>query len=345
MHINAVSYKGYLYLFLLVCVCSSCDKEDVSEAAEKQQQIVTLFSPGGLGDMGYNDRILRGVQTIKKAHPQVEMLFYTPRSVEEGEEVFRSWLTAVPDKDAVSLFVLAGSEYEAMAADMLQGVAQPPHGKMILLFESDNTLQLPLRSFRITMYGASYLAGVTAATLPAGNVLVVLANAIDQPIRHAADGFGDGFTVQSGKEVDYEYLAEDWTGYVSADKAYRNMGTWAETYNFIFPVAGGSNVGIYRYTREYPGGLYTAGMDVDQSPLSSQIVGSVIKHIDRLIVNYLSQWITEGTMPQQQVYGLESGYIDWQVPAAYEEAFQPEVKRMRTTAIQKEKEHEDTNGK
>jgi basic membrane protein A len=294
--------------------------------------------------MGYNDQILRGVQTIKKTCPQVEMFFHSPRSVEEGEEVFGSWLTTATDRDAASLFVLASSDYEAMAAALLQGAAQPATGKTILLFESDNAQQLPLQSFRITMYGASWLAGVTAAMTPADKALVVLANAIDLPTRHAGDGFRDGFTAQSGKEVAYAYLADDWTGYVSADKAYRNMETWAETYGFIFSVAGGSNAGIYRYTREYPGGLYTAGMDIDQSPLSSQIVGSVIKHIDRLIVNYLSQWIAEETMPQQQVYGLESGYIDWQVPAAYRDAFQPEVERMRTTAIQKEKEHEDTNG-
>ena len=73
-----------------------------------------------------------------------------------------------------------------------------------------------------------------------------------------------------------EYLADDWTGYVSASLAYRKMSDWAVDYDFIFPVAGGSNAGIYRYSREFEVSPYLAGMDIDQSSLSNRITGSVI---------------------------------------------------------------------
>ena len=44
------------------------------------------------------------------------------------------------------------------------------------------------------MYGASYLAGVTAAEACGDNeALVVLANASDSPIALARDGFCNGF--------------------------------------------------------------------------------------------------------------------------------------------------------
>ena len=76
------------------------------------------------------------------------------------------------------------------------------------------------------MYGASYLAGVTAAEACGDNeALVVLANASDSPIALARDSFCDGF----GRECKVEYLADDWTGYTSAALAYRKMAEWAST--------------------------------------------------------------------------------------------------------------------
>ena len=77
--------------------------------------------------------------------------------------------------------------------------------------------------------------------------LVLLANNTDSPINIAKDGFIAGY----GSDCDVEYLADDWTGYVSASLAYRKMSDWAVDYDFIFPVAGGSNAGIYRYSREF----------------------------------------------------------------------------------------------
>lgn len=54
---------------------------------------------------------------------------------------------------------------------------------------------------------------------------------------------------------------------------------------------GGSNMGIYRYLREHPDGPWVAGMDVDQSPFSSKVIGSEVKHIDDLLVQIVRDWI------------------------------------------------------
>lgn len=117
------------------------------------------------------------------------------------------------------------------------------------------------------------------------------------------------------------------------------MSDWSKEYGYIFPVAGGSNAGIYRYSRENEDSPFLAGMDIDQSGLSNKITGSVIKEIDRLIFEYLMEWSTTGTMPKAQLYGLESGYADWKLSPLYEVEYKDVMEQIRQQAITKEKEY------
>lgn len=287
--------------------------------------------------MSYNDCILEGVQGFKKAYPDVDVYLYSPGSPEEAEKIFSDWLKR-PGSDIPVLFVLAGSDYEAMAKEYLPQYSLTPN-KRLLLFETLDEFSYPgVSTFQISMYGASYLAGVTASLACGGDdALIVLANPIDGPINTAKDGFTDGY----GAECDIEYLAEDWTGYIASAQTYRQMADWAEKYKFIFPVAGGSNAGIYRYSREFADCPLLAGMDTDQSGLSTKITGSVIKRIDRLVYEYLQDWLLTGEMPEQRFYGLESGYSDWFLSPLYDKAFESVVEGRRLEAIERERRYHE----
>lgn len=327
-----------LITLLFVLIVSSCSGNE-SEETISMHQIVVLFSPNGLGDMGYNDNILKGLQTIRKERTDAEILFYTPATLEEAEDVFSEWIsTDIEGKP--SLFVLTTSDYEDMVCKYLKG-KELQDGKDVLFFESSNPHELPLHHFQISMYGASYLAGVTAAHCTEKKSIVILGNSNDMPTWYAAYGFEDGYTSQADTEsVTVHTLADDWSGYAKASETYQMMGEWEENYGFVYSVAGGSNAGIYRYLREFPDAVYTAGMDTDQSYLCSQIVGSMVKHIDVLIEDFIIQWIDTGTMPEETIYGLESGYIDWVLAPAYKDDFLELVNNERKTAIQKEKEYD-----
>lgn len=314
---------------------SACSKDDGPVAETPQPQIIFLFSPGGLGDMSYNDCILEGVQRFKLEQPETDIYIYSPESLDEAEKIFSDWLVR-PESNIPVLFVLATSDYEPIAEKYLKEHCLTAN-KSILLFESRKRFEDPnIHTFQISMYGASYLAGATAARCCGDKkALALLANDSDSPIGIARDGFIAGF---QGK-CDVEYLADDWTGYIQSSLTYQKMSDWSKKYGYIFPVAGGSNAGIYRYSRENEDSPFLAGMDIDQSGLSNKITGSVIKKIDRLIFEYLMEWSTTGTMPDAQLYGLESGYADWKLSPLYKSEYKDVMEQTRQQAITKEIEY------
>lgn len=317
--------------------CSDADEPATpSQGDGLTPQIIFLFSPGGLGDMSYNDCILEGVQGFKRSHPEVDVFLYSPASMEEADRIFSDWMKR-PGSDIPVVFCLASSDFEPLV-DLYTAEYSLTPNKRILLFES--LRQYPddkISTFQVSMYGASYLAGVSASqSLNARNALILLGSSEDEPIESARDGFIEGY---GGKSYEVEYLASDWSGYVMANLTYQRMSEWTGAYDFIFPVAGGSNTGIYRFARENPDAPWLAGMDVDQSELSDKITGSVVKRFDILINEYFTQWLHTGQMPPGQIYGLDSGYVDWQLAPLHAAALREAVDAARPLAIEKEKDY------
>lgn len=78
--------------FLVTGALSSCNHTDELEPESPAPQIVFLFSPGGLGDMSYNDRILEGVQRFKMENGDIDIYIYSPESQQEAEKILRTGL-------------------------------------------------------------------------------------------------------------------------------------------------------------------------------------------------------------------------------------------------------------
>lgn len=337
-------FLSILGLIAILCVsCSSDNIDELDVPVGPTPQIIVMYGPSGLGDQGYMDCILSGVQNFKRNHySEVDMYQYSPSTMEEAERLLTDWLS-LPQSNIPALFVVASSDYESLVTEALSAHSLTDNKRM-LMFENDIQLDLPITIFRLSMYGASYLAGVTAAEYVKDlgddaaikDALILLAHPNDLTIAKSGAGFQAGFDSAGLDANAYtEYLADDWTGYISAQTAYQRMSKWSKSYAFVFPVAGGSNHGVYRYTREYPYSPLTAGMDVDQSGLSRNITGSVIKHIDKVVYDYMENWLTTGELPESAVFGLESGYVDWLLSPNYSQ-YQPIVDAARQEAIRKE---------
>lgn len=82
----------YPVLLFVTMLSVSCSKEDEPVTDAVMPQIAFLFSPGGLGDMSYNDCILERVQRFKLEQPETDIYIYSPESQDEVEKIFSDWL-------------------------------------------------------------------------------------------------------------------------------------------------------------------------------------------------------------------------------------------------------------
>lgn len=121
-------------------------------------------------------------------------------------------------------------------------------GDDVLLFETNGT-DLPIHTFLINMYGASYIAG-SIASLFSYQAAVLAANAQDLSIQRSITGFSEGFIDNGGTSVSTCYISDNHEGYSMQARAYELTDSLTETHRFIYPIAGGSNQGVYRYSRE-----------------------------------------------------------------------------------------------
>lgn len=319
----------------------SCYNDTLSGKTEKE--ITVIFEPGGWGDGGYNDLIYKGlISCLSNGKLQnTKVNYYNPSNMLEAEKIISLW-QADTLSTTKKLLVLASSSYRETLHDMFAASPVDTARQQILFFESDDVNMKGVSTFNISMYGVSYIAGVVAGKMSL-KPIVALANSSDSALSKAADGFCDGFAdadTTTDFHVDRVYLSVSNSGYNMADSAYVRMYDWCKSYNFVFPIMGGSAKGIFRFLREYPIHFYTVGVDVDQSDLCHNILGSMLKHIDVIFQLYLEKWAAGYQLPRAATYGLRAGYTEWKSSSIEWDEYNINMDTIKAKAITKEYEHE-----
>ena len=295
----------------LLSTLMSCTDDKVDNVAYPRLTVVT--SVNGLGDMGYYDKIMEGIMNFYEQN-DLKMNLICPQSEEDVKQIIANWQNETRNEQK-SLLLLADSEYEKILrqTDIILSEYQK-----ILLFESRST-DLPDRvyTFYINRYGVSYLAGCMARYHTSATIIAAMQ---DNPLlEESIKGFSDGYnSAGNNSNVNVVYLSKDETGFSMPDKAFQIAGDIENS--FIFPLAGGSNSGIYKYSRETPFYMpLIAGMDTDCSLLSPRIPFSVVININRLVEQYLSEWYNGLDYEKCKTYGLEDGITDIVIsPVFYE---------------------------
>lgn len=291
---------------LFVAICSmaftACSDDGFSEQPV-EAKITLVTSISGPGDNGYNDEILAGVMNVANSK-DVEVSLVRPTTMEEAKSAFDEWKQTSASEP--KLLVLASRDYEDLARTGGSGLDNKHD---VLLFESDgNGMPSGVKTFDIDRYGVSYLAGCMAQE--SGDTYILMAMKGDKTLDDAAQGFADGYKAHSAKgQLHTDYLSDGVDGYSMADSAYRWTSDKGNA--FIFPLAGGSNNGVYKYTRETLfTGLLVAGMDVDCSAYSIRVPFSVIIDIKKATADYLSAWIEGTELPDKNTFNLKDGIAD-----------------------------------
>ncbi len=336
--LNLLTVVISVHVFL---ACTETVDEAVDGTSDKE--ILVLVGPGTLGDNAYNDLIYKGlIDCINTgALSDIKTVFYNPTSLSEAEKIVGTW-KADSLSDKRKLLVLANSAYKEMLLRDFSDNSLDTASRSVLMFESERIDIDGVHTFNISLYGISYISGTVSSKLSL-DPLILLGNYNDTVTSRAVEGFCEGYVDAGGSlsNVGQVYLSDSYAGYDMADSIYVWMYDWTQCYNFIMPIIGGSAMGVFRYVREYPRGLYTVGVDVDQSDLSTQIVGSMVKRIDTLFRTYLEDWATGKGFPKSVTYGLKEGYADWVVGDIYFEEYGIDLKEIKLKATEKELEYEN----
>ncbi len=303
-----------LIFHIICCVMLfiGCSDNNINEISPPRLTVITSIS--GLGDMGYNDKIMAGVMKFYESH-DLEMNLIRPQNEEEVKQHISLWLDETKNEHK-SLLLLADNEYEKILrqTDITVSATQK-----ILLFESHSTTDLPngVYTFYINRYGVSYLAGCMAREHKSATIIAAMPE--NTLLEESIKGFSDGYnSTGNSRDVNIIYLSKDETGFSMPDKAFQVVGNIENS--FILPLAGGSNSGIYKYSRETPFYLsLIAGMDTDCSLFSPRIPFSIVINIDKLVEQYLSEWYNGYEFEKNKTYGLEDGITDIVIsPVFYE---------------------------
>lgn len=322
---------------LLLWVITACEKE--ATVISPKPTVRVLIASSGLGDMSYNDNILRGILEAQQEHG-FQLEYVSPRNAQEAKATLRVWKAEEEAYKSSSYFtILAASEFEELA----HTITPPATVNNYLLFDTKAS-DLPIPVFHFTGYGVSFLAGIAAYTQTKAEKAAYLGGQRHEAfIAECYDGFRDGYLYAGGKEVAEAYLSNTLKGFAMPQRAYQMADSLYKLYPFIYAMAGNSNNGVYQYLRDYPDGKYTAGIDVDQSDYSNQIIGSMIKEVDRCIKQYIALWMQGEKVPVREWYTLESGFMSFKIAGPYKSQLEQVVADHVPIAIKKEIEYEKTN--
>lgn len=333
MAVSSVVQKMKLYGWVLaVALCgllalTACRNDGVSDVPERLASVTYLVTPNGLGDNGYNDNAAEGIFAFA-GETGTALSLMQPASIEEAGEMIGQWLTDNAGRDS-SFLVIGSSVYmdvtfDAAAAHRDQLDAIRARGGRVLMFESDAQIE-GITSVIISRYGISWLAGAMSQNF---NALVLTAMPGNPLLEEAIAGFMAAREDYAGAweegpcKTSVHYLSDNTKGFAMPDSALRYMVRRADDYffydEFIFPLLGGSEAGVIRFLNDDDFMMaLMAGMDVDQTGLSSRIPFSVVFRIGDVLKRCLYEWLNDVDWPNCLHFGMRDGAADIIITPAF----------------------------
>ncbi len=90
---------------ILLTILTGCTKTGPDNPVRDDVTVHWAISPGGLGDMGYNDIIFGGISAAASRY-DFGLYYYRPESAEEMVPVVEQWASEPQAEGTRSLFVL-----------------------------------------------------------------------------------------------------------------------------------------------------------------------------------------------------------------------------------------------
>lgn len=341
-----------LFLLLLVFSLFSCTKEGntlyVEDVVESDSLPIVYFlsREGSLGDLGYVDAIYNGtVKGVSKGKMKLS-INELPSDDAQAVTKFRSILNSIKKENANSrkLMVIANDNFESILHQCENDI-KSADGVDILFGETNDTT-LSVHTFRMPQYGIYYQAGMVIGSelYRFGKILIANANPTDLPIKEMRHGFSQAIddskkaTPSSQLQIENRFLSITTGGYHIPDSAYR-LSYLISDYTLVLPLCGETAQGFLRYSRETPLAFSVIGVDYDMSDYAVGTPLSVVKHIDKVVEQWITKWGEGALQERHQTYGLASGYSEIVGSELYPESAEL-AKKYYQTAMEKEEAYE-----
>ncbi|GEM_PF-3828962 len=331
----------------------ACSSDDIDPNVKPDNQtshliynIAVVYSTGGLGDMGFSDEIYDGIcQLEMERGDSIQLSQYFPEDREDALwyiDLFLDPENQESDSNVRNLLILADGTY----GDLLTASKYWKNNQQwdVLLLDAPTQLPQELQQSSkvyaptFSYYGAAYQAALIAyqhykelCDIYGDDVedsdtpfqpAVVMANDQDEPILNTLQGLRDGFAANSRALADscITYLANKaGEGYNLPDSAFSaTYKLWKQGATTMYPLCGGSAIGMYRFSRmehaQMEGGGYLfdyCGIDADRTYSSNQCTISLKKNISSYLQNFHNLWMnTPSALTHHEIFGLDSEYIE-----------------------------------
>lgn len=260
--------------------------------------VVYILYDSEKGDLSYTDAAYRGLFAAQEAMP-----FSKEEFTSRDHAQIYGLLNGTDETVKPGLVVTVGYNY---ASDtQLLGRQNP--GVKFLAIDQAGIGSGNIRSYEITSYGESYLAGVLAVSATKTRRVGILLGTSSDLLDAFRQGYADGANAADPSvSIDVEYVHENSTdgfsdpvrGREIAKEMYRN-GT-----DVIYTVAGHSGTGAIMEAKAAPG-RYIIGVDSDQADLGPSVVlASAVKRVDQVVYNGIRGYLNDTFTGGNTVAGL-----------------------------------------
>ena len=323
--------KSLSFILLASMLLTSCTKEGdtIYQPNPNEEQpattplVTVIYGPNGLGDRSYNDLIYKGVEMAAKQYG-LRTLQLAPESEAQGlvylETMFSQMESA---SDTVRrLFITPSPVYDDFIRKNNKRLEKTPHADLLYL-ETSTPLEGKGSTFYIDYYGAMYMGGCMAQYCSNFLLSLILANPYTQTVVEAGEGFEAGFNdspsvYKNPITLHKRYLSnEPGGGFTIADSTATRIYKEESDYLpegmkknvTIVPICGGAMHAFYRVIRSMNISENYVGIDGDMTVDTECCPYAILKHIDKVMVDYVGMWLN-GSMPKHQTLGLADGTTD-----------------------------------
>ena len=325
--------RKWLFLLVTMLALVACTKEgntiyqtNPDEEKPSTVPLVTvIYGPNSLGDRSYCDLIYKGVEAAAKKYG-LRTLQLSPESEEQGLAYVETMFQQMENlNDTVRrLFITPSPVYDTYIRANNKRLEKNPYADLLYM-ETTTPLEGKGSTFYIDYYGAMYMSGCMAQYGASELVSLLLANPYTQTVVEAGEGFQAGFYDTPSLSTDYplalhvRYLSDQPVGgFTIADSTatriiyeetrYKTGGKGVNHVTFV-PICGGAMHAFYRGSRREMLFYRYVGIDGDMNADKDYCIFSTLKHIDKVMVDYVGLWLN-GSMPKHQTLGLADGATD-----------------------------------